>query len=99
MIAKAITDTLAQGLNFGAPTRHEIALSAEIRKRFPAMELLRFCNSGTEANLLALATARAVTGKDAMLDLQWRLSRLAVLFQPWRIAAQHADAGGDLDLQ
>ena len=42
-------------------------LSAEFRKRFPAMELLRFCNSGTEANLLALATARAVTGKDAIM--------------------------------
>lgn len=67
VIAKAITDTLAQGINFGAPTRHEIALSSEIRKRFPAMELLRFCNSGTEANLLALATARAVTGKDKVL--------------------------------
>lgn len=67
VIAKAITETLAQGLNFGAPTRHEIALSSEIRKRFPAMELLRFCNSGTEANLIALATARAVTGKDKIL--------------------------------
>src|SRR5437763_1260972 len=27
----------------------------------------RFCNSGTEANLLCLATARAVTGKPAAL--------------------------------
>jgi len=67
VIAQAITETLAQGLNFGAPTSHEIKLSAEIRKRFPAMELLRFCNSGTEANLLALATARAATGKEAIL--------------------------------
>ncbi|MFO0992623.1 MAG: aminotransferase class III-fold pyridoxal phosphate-dependent enzyme [Hyphomicrobiales bacterium] len=67
VIARAITETVAQGLNFGAPTRHEIALSAEIRKRFPAMELLRFCNSGTEANLLALALARAVTEKDSIL--------------------------------
>jgi glutamate-1-semialdehyde 2,1-aminomutase len=31
------------------------------------MELLRFCNSGTEANLLALATARAYTGKQGVL--------------------------------
>lgn len=67
VIAKAITDTVAQGLNFGAPTRHEIDLSGEIRRRFPAMDLLRFCNSGTEANLLALATARAVSGKQAIL--------------------------------
>ena len=42
-------------------------LSAELRKRFPAMELLRFCNSGTEANLLAMATARAVSRKDTIM--------------------------------
>jgi glutamate-1-semialdehyde 2,1-aminomutase len=67
VIVETINKTLADGLNFGAPTRHEISLSAEIRARFPAMELLRFCNSGTEANLLALATARAHSGKDAIL--------------------------------
>lgn len=67
VIARAITECLAGGMNFGAPTRHEVLLSAEIRKRFPALELMRFCNSGTEANLLAVATARAATGRDAIL--------------------------------
>jgi glutamate-1-semialdehyde 2,1-aminomutase len=67
LIAETISRTVAQGLNFGAPTEHEVKLSAELRKRFPAMELLRFCNSGTEANLLAMATARAVSGKDAIM--------------------------------
>jgi len=67
LIAGTISRTVAQGLNFGAPTEHEVKLSAELRNRFPAMELLRFCNSGTEANLLAIATARAVSGKDAIM--------------------------------
>ncbi len=67
LIAATISRTIVQGLNFGAPTEHEVKLSAELRKRFPAMELLRFCNSGTEANLLAIATARAVSGKDAIM--------------------------------
>jgi glutamate-1-semialdehyde 2,1-aminomutase len=67
LIAETISRTIAQGLNFGAPTEHEVKLSAELQKRFPAMELLRFCNSGTEANLLAMATARAVSGKDAIM--------------------------------
>ena len=52
LIAETISRTIAQGLNFGAPTEHEVKLSAELRKRFPAMELLRFCNSGTESSLL-----------------------------------------------
>src|SRR5574338_1610493 len=63
VVADAVRQTLAGGINLGAPTRHERLLAEEVQRRFPAMELLRFCNSGTEANLLALATARAVTGK------------------------------------
>lgn len=67
VVIEAVTNCLAGGMNFGAPTRHEVLLSGEVRKRFPAMELMRFCNSGTEANLLAVATARAATGKEAVL--------------------------------
>ena len=67
VVIEAVTNCLAGGMNFGAPTQHEVLLSGEIRKRFPAMELMRFCNSGTEANLLAVATARAATGKEAVL--------------------------------
>jgi glutamate-1-semialdehyde 2,1-aminomutase len=67
LIAETISQTIAQGLNFGAPTEHEVKLSTELQRRFPAMALLRFCNSGTEANLLAMATARATSGKDAIM--------------------------------
>ena len=35
--------------------------------RFPSVELVRFCNSGTEANLLALSLARVATGKPAVM--------------------------------
>ena len=67
VIAEAIRQALSGGINLGAPTKHERLLAEEVQRRFPAMELLRFCNSGTEANLLALATARAFTGKEAVL--------------------------------
>ena len=67
VIAEAVRQALSGGVNLGAPTRHERLLAEEIQRRFPAMELLRFCNSGTEANLLALATARAVTGKAGIM--------------------------------
>ena len=33
-----------------------------IRARFPSVDLVRFTNSGTEANLMAIALGRAVTG-------------------------------------
>jgi len=37
----------------------ERALAAAVAARFPSVERIRFTNSGTEANLMALATANA----------------------------------------
>jgi glutamate-1-semialdehyde 2,1-aminomutase len=67
VIAEAVRQALAGGINLGAPTKYERLLAEEVQRRFPAMELLRFCNSGTEANLLALATARATSGKPGVM--------------------------------
>jgi glutamate-1-semialdehyde 2,1-aminomutase len=66
-IVEAIRGALADGFVLGAPNRYETALAEAIRARFPSVELLRFCNSGTEANLLALSLARAVTQRSAVL--------------------------------
>lgn len=67
VIQAAIRTALEDGITLGAPSIYDHRLAAEIQKRFPAMERLRFCNSGTEANLLAIATARAVTGRPGLL--------------------------------
>jgi glutamate-1-semialdehyde 2,1-aminomutase len=67
VIVDAIREALADGIVLGAPNRYETELAEAIRARFPSVELVRFCNSGTEANLLALSLARAVTGKPAVL--------------------------------
>ncbi len=67
IILDALRRALDRGLVLGAPTELERALAQVICTRFPSIELLRFCNSGTEANLFALATALAVTGRKAVL--------------------------------
>jgi glutamate-1-semialdehyde 2,1-aminomutase len=67
IVQAALKRAIDDGLTLGAPNIYEHDLAAAITARFPAMERLRFCNSGTEANLLALATARAVTGKPAVM--------------------------------
>jgi glutamate-1-semialdehyde 2,1-aminomutase len=67
VIQAALKRAIDDGLTLGAPNIYEHELAAAITARFPAMERLRFCNSGTEANLLALATARVVTGKPAVM--------------------------------
>ncbi len=52
--AAAIRSALNDGLNFGK-TLPLAELAGLIKARFSSMELMRFTNSGTEANLLALA--------------------------------------------
>ena len=67
VIAEAIRGALAEGIALGAPNRYEGTLAAAVCERFASVELVRFCNSGTEANLLALSLARVVTGKPAVM--------------------------------
>ena len=67
VIRNAIVAALQDGLNLSSHTAREAALAREIRARFPSLQLLRFTNSGTEANLLALAAAKVHTGRRKVL--------------------------------
>jgi glutamate-1-semialdehyde 2,1-aminomutase len=66
-IRRAIAEALAGGLNFGAQSQAEARFAAAICARFPSIELVRFTNSGTEANLMAVSAARAITGRPKIL--------------------------------
>src|SRR5918911_3716407 len=66
-IVQAIRDALADGIVLGAPNVYEGRLAAAVCERFPSIELVRFCNSGTEANLFAVSLARAATGRRAVM--------------------------------
>ena len=66
-IRAAIDAALDNGISFGGHNRMEAALAAMLTARVPSLDLVRFTNSGTEANLMALATACAVTGRSKVL--------------------------------
>jgi glutamate-1-semialdehyde 2,1-aminomutase len=66
-IRKAIDAALDGGINFGAHGEAEARFARAICERFPAIELVRFTNSGTEANLMAVSGARALTGRGKVL--------------------------------
>lgn len=66
-ILEEIRQALAGGVVLGAPNRYEVELAALVCARFPSVERVRFCNSGTEANLMALGLARAATGREKVL--------------------------------
>jgi glutamate-1-semialdehyde 2,1-aminomutase len=66
-VTAAAIAALQDGSAFGLPTRHEIALAAELSARVPAGERWRFANSGTEAVMMAIRVARAATGRPAIV--------------------------------
>ncbi|MBA7465250.1 Beta-phenylalanine transaminase [subsurface metagenome] len=63
VLIKAATDQLALGSAFGLPTQSEVELAELLVSRLPAVEQIRFTNSGTEAVMMALKAARAFTGR------------------------------------
>ncbi|MEO7731303.1 MAG: aminotransferase class III-fold pyridoxal phosphate-dependent enzyme, partial [Kofleriaceae bacterium] len=62
-IVTAITEALALGATFGAPTEIEVRFAEALRAAVPSMEMVRAVSSGTEATMSALRLARGFTGR------------------------------------
>ncbi|OLN81218.1 Beta-phenylalanine transaminase [Colletotrichum chlorophyti] len=56
-IIAAIQSVTKSGFTLGGPTPKEGELGQLLVERFPSLDAVRFCNSGTEANTMAIATA------------------------------------------
>lgn len=69
-VVEAVCRAARLGVTFGAPTEAESALAGLILEAFPAMERIRFVNSGTEAAMSALRLARAYTGRPKVVKMQ-----------------------------
>jgi len=67
VLQAAIAAAAQNGLALGGPTPTQQDFAELICGRFPSVERVRFTNSGTEANLMAVSLARAVTERDAVL--------------------------------
>jgi len=62
-VAEAVRARLERGWSIGATHEDELQLAELITGRFPAIDQLRFTNSGTEATMMAVLLARHVTGR------------------------------------
>ncbi len=62
-IREAVIEAMQGGVNLTGHNLLEGRLARTIRERFPQVERLRFTNSGTEANLMALTAALHFTGR------------------------------------
>ncbi|KAL2846199.1 pyridoxal phosphate-dependent transferase [Aspergillus pseudoustus] len=68
VIAETIAATVNKiGMSLGATTVAEAQFAKAVCDRFASIEQLRFCNSGTEANLYALSIARQATGRSKII--------------------------------
>lgn len=70
VIAEAQKATIDGGLSLGAPNVIEADYARALVARFPGFERVRFCNSGTEANIMAISAARAVTGRSKIIAMK-----------------------------
>jgi glutamate-1-semialdehyde 2,1-aminomutase len=68
-IVAAVQAGIEKGSQYSTPTMAQLKLSKLLCERVPGLEKLRFLNSGTEATLYALRTARAYTKKDKILKM------------------------------
>lgn len=66
-VVQAVSDALAKGTSFGAPTELEIELAELICAMVPSIEMVRMVNSGTEASMSAIRLARGFTGRDVIV--------------------------------
>jgi len=65
-ILDAVRAAMDDGISLAGHNVYEARLARLLVDRFPALDLVRFTNSGTEANLMAISLARVVTGKPAI---------------------------------
>ena len=69
-IIDAVKNQLAKGTLYGAPTEREVEFAELIGKASPCMEMLRLVNSGTEATMHAIRTARGYTNRKKIVKFE-----------------------------
>ena len=69
-VIRAVQETAARGLSFGAPTELEIELAEMLVRRMPSLELVRLVSSGTEATMSALRLARGYTSRSKIVKFE-----------------------------
>jgi glutamate-1-semialdehyde 2,1-aminomutase len=66
-VLRAVARAAARGTSFGAPTAGEVEIAETICAALPAVEMVRFVSSGTEATMSAIRLARGATGRKKIL--------------------------------
>jgi len=69
-VMKEVRRQLENGTHYGTCHELEIALAEQVGKMISSVEMVRFTNSGTEANMYATRLARTYTGRDRIAKFE-----------------------------
>lgn len=69
-VVKAVEKQLENGTLYGVSHELEVTLAEQVAKMVPSAEMVRFTNSGTEANMYATRLARAFTGRNTIAKFE-----------------------------
>jgi glutamate-1-semialdehyde 2,1-aminomutase len=69
-VVKTVKEQLENGTIYGTSHELEVALAEQVVKMVPSAEMVRFTNSGTEANMYAIRLARAYTGRSKIAKFE-----------------------------
>lgn len=66
-IRESVVKACEKGLSFGCATEIEVEMAEFICERIPHVDMIRMVNSGTEAVMSAIRTARGFTGRNKII--------------------------------
>jgi glutamate-1-semialdehyde 2,1-aminomutase len=69
-LVSEVSDAVKEGSHFASATSAEAEAAERFRRMVPSAEVVRFCNTGSEATMLALRLARAHTGRTKFLKFE-----------------------------
>ena len=81
VVIEAVQEQLTKGWSYGAPSVPEYLLGEAIQRHVPALEMMRFTSSGTEAVMHAVRVARGFTGRQKIVKFEVHIQAL-VLVRP-----------------
>jgi len=70
VVVDAVKKQIENGTHYGTSHELEIGLAEQVTKLVPNAEMVRFTNSGTEANMYATRLARAYTGRNKIAKFE-----------------------------
>lgn len=69
-VLSKVKENLDKGSHWGFEHEHALKLAEKIIKHVPSIEMIRFTNSGTEANMYAIRLVRAYTGRKKIVKFE-----------------------------